>query len=91
MSDNPRLRDDLLAIVLDTNAMGDGSLNMKTLRELPKITKKFPDLEIWIPEPVIWKWASHAQQTYTDAVIVMGSATRKLAQADIDSGLSVMP
>jgi predicted nucleic acid-binding protein len=69
VSDNLRLHDNLRAILLDTNAMGSGSLNMKTLRELPKITTKFPDLEIWIPEPVIWEWASHAQQTYTDAVI----------------------
>jgi hypothetical protein len=91
MSDNPPLRDNLQAIMLDTNAMGDGSLNMNTLRELPKITTKFPGLKIWIPEPVIWEWASHAQQTYTNAVIASRSATRKLAQAGIESGLSVPP
>jgi len=89
VSDNPLLHDNLRAIVLDTNAMGGGSLNMNTLRELPKITTKFPDLKIWIPEPVIWEWATHAQQTYTDAVIAARSATRKLAQAGIDSGLII--
>jgi hypothetical protein len=89
VSDNALLHDNLRAIMLDTNAMGDGSLNMNTLRELPKITTKFPGLEIWIPEPVIWEWASHAQQTYTNAVIASRSATRKLAQAGIESGLSV--
>lgn len=89
VSDHPRLRDDLRAIVLDTNAMGRGSLNLRTLRDLPKITAKIPDLEIWIPEPVIWEWASHAQQAYTDAVITARSATRSLAQAGVNSGLSV--
>lgn len=80
MTDNPRLKDNLRAIVLDTNAMGGGSLNMNTLRELPKITTKFPNLEIWIPEPVMWEWASHAQQTYSNAVTTARSAARKLAQ-----------
>lgn len=89
VSDHSRLRDDLRAIVLDANAMGGGSLNLRTLRELPKITAKIPDLEIWIPEPVIWEWASHAQQTYTDAVIAARSATRRLAQAGVNSGLNV--
>ena len=57
MTDHPCLRDDLRVIVLDTNAMPGRSLNMTTLRELPKMMSKFPDLEIWIPEPVTWEWA----------------------------------
>lgn len=89
VSQNSRLRDDLRAIVLDANAMGGGSLNLRTLHELPKITAKIPDLEIWIPEPVIWEWASHAQQTYTDAVNAARSVTRRLAQAGVNSGLNV--
>ena len=51
VSHHPHLRDDLGAIVLDTNAMGDGSLTMKTMRGLPRITTKFAALGIWIAEP----------------------------------------
>ena len=91
MSVDPRLPDNLGAIVLDTNAMGDGSLNMSVLRELPKITKKFPGLEIWIPEPVMWEWASHAQQKYAEAANMARRVHRKLSQAGIDSGLNVPP
>jgi hypothetical protein len=69
--------------------MGDGSLNMSMLRELPKITRKFPGLEIWIPEPVMWEWASHAQQQYAEAANTARRAHRKLSQAGIDSGLNV--
>jgi hypothetical protein len=91
VSDNAGLPDDLGAVVLDTNAMGGGSLNLNTLHALLKITTKLPDLEIWIPEPVMWEWASHAQQTYTDAVNAARSAARKLTQAGIESGLRLPP
>jgi hypothetical protein len=89
VSFNPDLLDDLGAIVLDTNAMGDGSLNMSTLRELSKITAKLSGLEIWIPEPVMWEWASHAQQQFVEASNTARRLHRKLSQAGIDSGVKI--
>jgi hypothetical protein len=81
MDSHGALPDDLTAVVIDTNAMPDGRLDLGGLRSLPTALSSFPDAEIWIPEPVLWEWASHAQQDYDDAVVATNSAARRLERA----------
>src|SRR5262249_50394251 len=83
MDSHGALPDNLTAVVVDTNAMPEGHLDLGQLRSLPTVLSNFPDVEIWIPEPVLWEWASHAQQDYDNAVAATNPAVRRLERAGV--------
>lgn len=87
MDSHGALPDNLTAVVIDTNAMPEGRLDLGQLRTLPTVLSNFPDVEIWIPEPVLWEWASHAQQDYDDAVAATNPAVRRLKRAEVQTQL----
>ncbi len=49
-------RETLLAVVLDTSSMGGGNLSLSALKEWAGRCAA-NDLELWIPEVVLWEWA----------------------------------
>ncbi|MEV6523210.1 hypothetical protein AB0M43_14765 [Longispora sp. NPDC051575] len=76
------------AIVLDTNCLGGGLLNMSKLLDLRQIIHaKMLGLEVWIPEPVLWEWAEHAQREYDELDRAVRSRKRRLELAGVEIAL----
>lgn len=48
------------AIVIDTNGLGSRHLHLGRLRTLVRQARAHGQLEVWIPQTVIWEWAEHA-------------------------------
>jgi hypothetical protein len=89
--DHGALPDDLRAVVVDSNAMPNGRLCLDQLQSLPRLLSRFPEVEIWIPEPVLWEWASHAQQEYDEAHAAANRAGQRLDNSGVESHLSYVP
>src|SRR6266704_3621525 len=54
-----RLADQLRAVVLDTNCMSRGRINLDRLREWADDLRS-ESIELWLPETVVWEWAEHS-------------------------------
>lgn len=74
----------LKAIVLDTNSMGKGHLNLKTLAEWAQRCQD-NDLELWLPEVVLAEWAEHAAEQFTLAHDAASDSRRWLRHVGIES------
>ncbi|MFI7419065.1 hypothetical protein [Nonomuraea sp. NPDC049684] len=88
MSDDITLPGSVRAIVVDTNATGNGQFDIEMLGTLAKALTKLPEIEIWIPEPVMWEWAAHAQQIYNEYVEKNNAASKRLGRTGIALRLS---
>jgi hypothetical protein len=72
----------LSAVALDTNSGPHGFFDIRRIEELVQtIEAQELDIEIWVPEPVIWEWAEHAYGLATRT-----SATIRSAARDLDRG-----
>jgi hypothetical protein len=81
--------DGLRAVVIDTNSTAHGRIDLNALRSLAEVlTRKAPETEIWIPEPVIWEWATHAQEDYDELVATNNAVVRKLNAAGITTSFA---
>ena len=88
MTDHGKVPDALRAAVIDTNSIGGGYLDVRALENLAEVMrKKAPGAEIWIPEPVMWEWAAHAQQVYDDGVASNNTTVKRLSQSGVTVGL----
>ncbi len=57
---------DVIRVVIDTNATGSGHFSVK---ELTRIRQLCPaNVQVLVPEPVIWEWAEHARAAALHAV-----------------------
>lgn len=60
--------EDLLAVCLDANAMSRGRLNLDAIEDLSNVIESQElDVQIWVPEPVVWEWSEHLAATLTEA------------------------
>ncbi|WP_146169674.1 hypothetical protein [Actinoplanes italicus] len=76
--------DGLRAVVIDTNSTVHGRIDLNALRSLAEaLARKAPETEIWLPEPVIWEWATHAQEDYDELAAANNAVVRKLNAARI--------
>lgn len=58
--ESPELPEDLVAVCLDANAMSRGRLNLDAVADLLEVIEDQDlDVEVWVPEPVLWEWAEH--------------------------------
>ncbi|MGC5172122.1 hypothetical protein ACLQ2Q_15880 [Microbacterium sp. DT81.1] len=72
------------AIALDTNAGSRGLLNLEAIDELiDVINAQELQVEIWIPEPVMWEWAEHAHDLAMTTKAVAETASRRLERSGI--------
>ena len=71
------------AVVLDTNSMGHGDLDLRHLISWAQRCLE-NDLELWIPEVVLAEWAEHAAKHFEDAVKAAGAPRRALKKLGIE-------
>lgn len=77
----------LVAIALDTNSMPNGMLNIDELVALSElIDAQELDVEIWIPEPVLWEWAEHIHRELVTAANTYRTAHRRALKAGLELG-----
>jgi hypothetical protein len=81
-------RETLLAVVLDTSSMGGGNLSLSALKEWAGRCAA-NDLELWIPEVVLWEWAEHAASAFERAAAAAGKDRAELRKVGIDAEWSV--
>src|SRR4051812_28146982 len=70
------------AVVFDTNAMGKGHPVLRTLERWAE-TLSANEIELWIPEPVAWEWASHIGDAYAKVRDAEREAQKRLRQAGV--------
>lgn len=62
------LPEDLVAVCLDANCMGEGRLKLSAIEKLGAlIDEQDLDVDIWVPEPVLWEWAEHLHSQFDTA------------------------
>jgi hypothetical protein len=60
--------EDLLAVCLDANSMSRGRLNLDAIEDLLNVIESQElDVQIWVPEPVVWEWSEHLAAALTEA------------------------
>ncbi|MBB2749219.1 UNVERIFIED_ORG: hypothetical protein FHR35_009132 [Microbispora rosea subsp. rosea] len=79
-------RSRLLAVALDTNALGRGRPHLGNLTTLAARLQVI-GLPVWVPEPVAWEWAQHIGEDWQAALGTTAPSWRQLA----DAGLTVTP
>lgn len=73
------------AIALDTNAGAQGLLDLDGVERLIGVLDDQElDVQIWIPEVVIWEWAEHAHDLSQRTSTTISSASRKLERAGME-------
>lgn len=83
---------DLVAVVLDTNSMPKGQLDIRRIEELASIIEEQElDAEIWIPEPVVWEWTEHLFRSVRDAAAAYGKALTLATEAGLIVGEAAVP
>jgi hypothetical protein len=72
----------LKALVFDTSSMGRGRPVLETLRQWAELAAT-NELELWIPEPVVWEWAEHIAEDLESAMRAAGDERRRLHAAEV--------
>ena len=74
------------AVVIDASIMGrGGDLRVSTLRQIAILAKRDGNLEVWVPEPVLWEWCEHATREYAAAADSLRSSRARLERAGVDA------
>jgi hypothetical protein len=81
-------RSELRALIFDTNAFPKGRLNIELLTKWARLSEG-SNLELWIPEPILWEWAEHAAADWYESVTAASSARRALDVAGLEVPVSV--
>ncbi|MFI2369901.1 hypothetical protein [Streptomyces sp. NPDC018833] len=86
--EDPRLlpqsvREKLEAIVFDANSFPHGALRLNTLKEWERWAH-LVDLEVWLPEPVVWELAEHAASAWTEFEAITRKASKALTNAGVE-------
>jgi hypothetical protein len=77
------VREKLEAIVFDANSFPHGALRLNTLKEWERWAH-LVDLEVWLPEPVVWELAEHAASAWTEFDAIARKASKALTNAGIE-------
>ncbi|MDQ0904184.1 hypothetical protein QFZ22_000169 [Streptomyces canus] len=77
------VREKLRAIVFDTNSFPRGGLRLSTLKEWER-RAGLADLEIWLPEPVVWELAEHAASSWDEYQAITKTAGKALSYAGLE-------
>ncbi|MDR6612546.1 hypothetical protein [Leifsonia sp. 1010] len=86
-----KLPDDVIAIAIDTNAAASGRISFRQIEDLAAtISAQELQIEVWVPEPVLWEWADHAYDLAVRTRDEFRSRQRELEDAGI-SGFDVAP
>jgi hypothetical protein len=72
----------LKAVVFDTASMGRGRPVLETLRLWAELAAT-NELELWIPEPVVWEWAEHVAEDLEAAMRAAADERRRLSAAEV--------
>lgn len=83
-------RTDIRAVVLDTNAIGRGQLNLDRVTTLADRLSRH-SIPLWIPTQVIWEWAVHAAEKVPEYKRVRKVAGVLAATGLDGTGLSPLP
>lgn len=73
----------LEAIVFDTNSFPSGSLELRTLQEWGR-RASLADLEVWVPESVLWELAEHAAASWEEHRVSTNRARKAMQRAGLD-------
>ncbi|MEU6718313.1 hypothetical protein ABZ897_43180 [Nonomuraea sp. NPDC046802] len=90
MSIGLHARRQLLAVALDTNALGQGRPHLGKLRSLAARLKVI-GLPVWVPEPVAWEWAQHIAEDWQALFGTAKASFRRLTDAGLDVTPPVSP
>jgi hypothetical protein len=78
------------AIALDANSGNRGMLDLKAIGDLVDVLNDQElNVEIWIPEPVLWEWAEHAHALATNVVKEINAKSRLLERSGIEEVVTV--
>ncbi|WP_148315118.1 hypothetical protein [Streptomyces sp. CCM_MD2014] len=77
------VREKLEAIVFDANSFPHGALRLNTLKEWERWAH-LVDLEVWLPEPVVWELAEHAASAWTEFDAITKKASKALTNAGVE-------
>jgi hypothetical protein len=77
--------DSVKAVVLDTNAFGkSATFDMGLLRRLGRDAND-RDIEVWLPEPVLWELAAHISDVVDDLTADVRARNRLLERAGLET------
>ncbi|WP_331736790.1 hypothetical protein OG426_55380 (plasmid) [Streptomyces canus] len=78
------VREKLKAIVFDTNSFPNGGLRLSILKEWER-RAGLANLEIWLPEPVLWELAEHAATAWDEYQAIAKRAGKALSYAGLET------
>ncbi|QYX78962.1 hypothetical protein [Streptomyces akebiae] len=77
------VREHLVAIVFDTNSFPSGGLDLHVLKEWAR-RAELADLEVWLPEPVLWELAEHAAAAWEEQRASVRRAQKSMRRAGLE-------
>lgn len=77
------VREQLIAIVFDTNSFPFGGLDLTVLKKWAR-RAELADLEVWLPEPVLWELTEHAAAAWEEHRVSLRRARKAMGRAGLE-------